>query len=153
MTRKSAEIASELMRTVGKSFSCFPSVEGGWRIQVWDQDGAHTFRRLAEVRAYVQALTEEAARQEMIERVIGENSRPRRKATKVNGQYVIGRNARNEALCIFWQEGRLGEVDSTSLRAIYKEARALGLKGPIHVYGATSLIGETESYHFTQVAA
>lgn len=55
MTRKSAETASQLVRTIGKSFSCFPSVAGrGWRIQVWDGPKVLTFSRLREVRAYVE---------------------------------------------------------------------------------------------------
>lgn len=62
MTRMSAETASQLIRNIGKSSSCFPSVEGGWRIQVWDVAGPRTFTSLSEVRAYVDAQNAEIAK-------------------------------------------------------------------------------------------
>jgi adenine-specific DNA-methyltransferase len=71
--------------------------------------------------------------------------------TKVTGTYVIGHNARREAICLIWN----GRTDSTVTRevlvAMYDEVKALGLNKPMRVYGSTCMVGETDSFRFCQI--
>jgi len=71
--------------------------------------------------------------------------------TKIAGRYVIGRNPRQEAICLCWN----GRQDSTITRdvlvAMFEEASGLGLRRPLRVYGSTCDVGETESFRFCQI--
>ncbi len=72
--------------------------------------------------------------------------------TKLTGSaYVIGHNARREAICLIWN----GRTDSTVTRevlvAMYDEVKALGLNKPMRVYGSTCTVGETDSFRFCQI--
>lgn len=71
--------------------------------------------------------------------------------TKVAGTYVVGHNARREAICLIWN----GRSDSTVTRqvlvAMYDEVKALGLNRPMRVYGSTCTVGETDSFRFCQI--
>lgn len=70
---------------------------------------------------------------------------------KVAGRYIIGSNARNEALALCWNGRTRSTVDRTVLRAMFEEAKALGLQKPLRVYGTTCTVGETESFRFCQI--
>lgn len=87
-------------------------------------------------------------RQTIIDRII-QKWTPRRGtgARRENGRYVIGSNRRGEALCL-----HVGEIDGTVLAAMYAEARQFGLSKPLHVYGRTSILAETETFRFSQLA-
>jgi adenine-specific DNA-methyltransferase len=71
--------------------------------------------------------------------------------TKVDGRYLIGHNARQEAICLCWN----GRLDSTITRevlvAMFDEAKSSGLRRPLRVYGATCDVGETDSFRFCQI--
>lgn len=83
-------------------------------------------------------------------KVIEVHTRPRRKAHECLGHYVVGYNAKFEALCLCWQDGRYGHVDREVLQAMFKEARGAKFKGPIHVHGCTTSMGETDTFRFYQ---
>lgn len=71
--------------------------------------------------------------------------------TRVEGEYVIGRNARREAICLKWN----GRTDSTVTRevlvAMFEEAKKLNLNRPLRVYGSTCVVAETDSFRFCQI--
>lgn len=71
--------------------------------------------------------------------------------TRVDGEHVIGYNARREAICLRWN----GRADSTVTREIlvemFEEAKKRGLSRPIRVYGSTCVVGETSSFRFCQI--
>lgn len=70
---------------------------------------------------------------------------------KVSGKYVIGRNARNEAVALCWTGRARSVVDRDVLRGMFEEAKELGLSKPLRVYGTTCTVGETESFRFCQI--
>ena len=78
------------------------------------------------------------------------HTRPRQPVTAYHGHYVIGANTRQEAICLYWGNDSPGQVDAVILRAIFREARQLGLRGKIHVHAATSLVAETPTFCFYQ---
>lgn len=88
--------------------------------------------------------------EEAIGRIIEAHSRKRRPARPCIGHYIVGYNARNEALCLCWQDGGFGHVDREVLRAMFEEARGAKFRGPIHVHGATTSVGETDTFRFYQ---
>lgn len=71
--------------------------------------------------------------------------------SKVAGSYVIGHNSKQEAICLCWN----GRTDSTITRdvlvAMFAEAKKHGLRRPIRAYGATTDVGETDSFRFCQI--
>ena len=67
------------------------------------------------------------------------------------GKYVIGSNARNEAIALCWNGRTKSKVDRAILRAMFEEAKALELQKPLRVYGTTCSVGETESFRFCQI--
>jgi adenine-specific DNA-methyltransferase len=71
--------------------------------------------------------------------------------TRIDGEYVIGQNARREAICLKWN----GRADSTVTRdvlvAMFEEAKSLGLNRPLRVYGSTCVVAETDSFRFCQI--
>lgn len=63
------------------------------------------------------------------------------------GRHCLAATKRtNKAIC--W----LPHVDGNKLRSVYNEAKALGLKKPIRVYGYVSAIAESETFRFEQVS-
>ncbi|MEA2704075.1 MAG: adenine-specific DNA-methyltransferase [Actinomycetota bacterium] len=71
--------------------------------------------------------------------------------TKVSGKYVIGVNARNEAITLCWNGRTRSKVDREVLRAMLKEVKEQGFNKPLRVYGTTCSVGETESFRFCQI--
>jgi adenine-specific DNA-methyltransferase len=71
--------------------------------------------------------------------------------TRVAGEYVIGHNARREAICLKWD----GRADSTVTRDVlvrmFEEAKKLNLNRPLRVYGSTCVVAETDSFRFCQI--
>lgn len=71
--------------------------------------------------------------------------------TKIPGHYIIGRNPRQEAICLCWN----GRQDSTVTREVlvtmFEEASSLDLRRPLRVYGSTCDVGETDSFRFCQI--
>lgn len=71
--------------------------------------------------------------------------------TKVSGDYVIGHNGRQEAICLCWQGRTKSTITRDVLVAMFDEAKELGLRRPLRAYGATTDVGETESFRFCQI--
>lgn len=70
---------------------------------------------------------------------------------KVNGHYIIGCNARREAIALCWNGRHQSKVDRDVLRAIFREAKDLTLNRPLRIYGTTCSVGETDSFRFCQI--
>lgn len=70
---------------------------------------------------------------------------------RVEGEHVIGVNPRQEALCLCWQGRASSTITRDVLVAMFDEAKRLGLKRPLRVYGSTCEVGETESFRFCQI--
>ncbi|MDQ3474310.1 MAG: site-specific DNA-methyltransferase [Acidobacteriota bacterium] len=73
--------------------------------------------------------------------------------TRLNGfKYVIGKNPRNEAICLLWKGEDKSEVTSDDLRAAAKEVSAAGLKRPFRIYGTFCRVSDTgTSWKFCQI--
>lgn len=82
--------------------------------------------------------TDETGRGKGIERLYGH-------------QYVIGKNQRNEAICVTWNGYQDSEVTPDYLREALREALAMDLKEPIRVYGTSCRLSNTPYYHFYQI--
>ncbi len=66
-------------------------------------------------------------------------------------KYIIGRNHRNEAICLVWNGENKGEVTKEHLRQAAEEVTAAGLKRPFRIYGTYTRIGDTTSWKFCQI--
>jgi len=64
---------------------------------------------------------------------------------------VIGANQRGEALALVWRGVTNSRVNSEVINEALVEARELGLKTPIRIYGTTCNISETRSFVFCQI--
>jgi adenine-specific DNA-methyltransferase len=71
--------------------------------------------------------------------------------TRVAGDYVIGHNSRQEAICLCWNGRKDSAITRDVLVAMFDEAKARGLRRPLRAYAATCEIGETESFRFCQI--
>ncbi len=71
--------------------------------------------------------------------------------TKLSGDYVIGSNPRQEGICLCWNGRAKSTITRDVLVAMFEEARHLGLRRPLRVYGSTCQVGETESFRFCQI--
>ena len=73
--------------------------------------------------------------------------------TRLNGRkYIIGKNPRNEAICLVWKGESDSEVTSDDLRAAAKEVSAAGLKRPFRIYGTFCRVSDTgTSWKFCQI--
>ena len=71
--------------------------------------------------------------------------------TRVAGQYVIGYNSRQEAICLCWNGRKESAITRDVLVAMFDETKAKGLRRPLRAYAATCEIGETESFRFCQI--
>lgn len=71
--------------------------------------------------------------------------------TRVAGDYVIGHNARQEAICLCWSGRAKSDITRDVLVAMFEEAKTRGLRRPLRVYGATCDVGESESFRFCQI--
>ena len=66
----------------------------------------------------------------------------------VEGTYVIGANARGEALCLLFDAGERTSVTRDILRAMYLEAAKLSLKQPLRVYAMSSEVQTGDGFIF-----
>lgn len=73
--------------------------------------------------------------------------------TRVSGyQYIIGKNHRNEAICLVWTDENDNEVTKEDYRKAALEVRAAGLKKPLRMYGGFTYIGDIPtSWKFCQI--
>lgn len=71
--------------------------------------------------------------------------------TKVDGDYVIARNPRGEGICLCWNGRSKSTITRDVLVMMFNEAKDLGLRRPLRVYGSTCAVGETESFRFCQI--
>lgn len=66
-------------------------------------------------------------------------------------KYVIGKNHRNEAICLVWNGSDKGEVTKAHLKKAAEEVTAAGLKRPFRIYGTFCLVADTPSWKFCQI--
>lgn len=66
-------------------------------------------------------------------------------------QYIIGKNYRNEAICLVWNGATDGEVTKEHYRNAATEVTAAGLKRPFRMYGTSTPVGDTASWKFCQI--
>jgi adenine-specific DNA-methyltransferase len=67
----------------------------------------------------------------------------------IEGQtHVIGRNARNEAICLYYDADGHGPITAEILGQMYSEADALGLARPLRVYGEACELFGSDSFKF-----
>ncbi len=71
--------------------------------------------------------------------------------TRVAGEYVIGQNARQEAICLCWNGRKESAITWDVLAAMFEEAKARDLRRPLRAYGVTCEVGETDSFRFCQI--
>lgn len=72
--------------------------------------------------------------------------------TRLNGhKYIVGRNHRNEAICLVWNGESKGEVSKDDLRKAADEVTAAGLKRPFRIYGKFCLVADTASWKFCKI--
>ncbi len=71
--------------------------------------------------------------------------------TRVGGEYVIGHNTRQEAICLCWNGRTESAITRDVLVAMFDEAKERGLRRPLRAYGATCEVGETDSFRFCQI--
>jgi adenine-specific DNA-methyltransferase len=69
----------------------------------------------------------------------------------VEGEWVIGANHRNEAICLHYQGPDGGMATAEHLRAMFEEAYRLGLSTPLRVYGDACEVFEDDSFVFLQI--
>ncbi len=70
---------------------------------------------------------------------------------KVAGDYVIGSNTRQEAICLCWNGRTKSAITRKVLVAMFDEVKKRGLRRPVRAYGATCEVGETDSFRFCQI--
>lgn len=72
--------------------------------------------------------------------------------TPVSGyKYIIGKNHRSEAICLFWIGAEESEVTADRLKEAAREVTEAGLKRPFRIYGTFCRIGDTASWKFCQI--
>jgi adenine-specific DNA-methyltransferase len=73
--------------------------------------------------------------------------------TRLSGyKYVIGKNPRNEAICLVWNGEEDSEVTSEDLRSAAEEVTAAELKRPFRIYGTFCRVADTAtSWKFCQI--
>ncbi|OAH61016.1 hypothetical protein AYJ66_13750 [Dietzia cinnamea] len=71
---------------------------------------------------------------------------------RIDGKkWVIGSNQRGEALALVWRGVTNSQVNAEVINEALIEAKELGLKTPIRMYGTTCNISETRSFVFCQI--
>ena len=71
--------------------------------------------------------------------------------TKVGGDFVIGHNARQEAICLCWNGRTNSTITRDVLVQMFEEVKERSLRRPLRAYGATCDVGETDSFRFCQI--
>jgi len=66
-------------------------------------------------------------------------------------KFIIGSNQRGEAIALHWLGPVDSEVNVEVINAAIDEAKALGLKTPVRIYGTTCRRSETKSFVFCQI--
>jgi adenine-specific DNA-methyltransferase len=69
----------------------------------------------------------------------------------INGTYVIGANRRGQAICLAWNGYGDGAVTPDNLAEMFAEAKELGLRKPLRVYGSRCEVFETAGFTFFQL--
>ncbi|WP_052193402.1 site-specific DNA-methyltransferase [Microbacterium sp. ZOR0019] len=66
-------------------------------------------------------------------------------------KWVIGSNQRGEALALVWFGSTNSQVNASVINEALAEAKGIGLKTPMRIYGTTCTISETKSFVFCQI--
>jgi len=67
------------------------------------------------------------------------------------GKYIIGKNARSEAICLLWNGVNDSEVTSSHLKDAAAEVTQAGLKRPFRIYGTFCRVADTASWKFCKI--
>lgn len=67
-----------------------------------------------------------------------------------NGKWIIGANQRGESIALVWL-GTESRVTTKIINEALHEAKDLGLKTPMRIYGTTCNVSETKSFIFCQI--
>ena len=70
---------------------------------------------------------------------------------RLDGVYVIGSNARREAICLHWNGRSDSAISGDVLTKMFDEVKERGLLKPLRVYGTTCVVSETDSFSFCQI--
>ncbi|WP_193754827.1 site-specific DNA-methyltransferase [Microbacterium testaceum] len=71
---------------------------------------------------------------------------------RIDGKkWIIGANQRGEALALVWRGTTNSQVNAEVINEALVEAKGLGLKTPIRIYGTTCNMSETKSFVFCQI--
>lgn len=71
---------------------------------------------------------------------------------RIDGRkWIIGANQRGEALALVWLGTTNSQVNASVINEALAEAKELGLKTPMRIYGTTCNISETRSFVFCQI--
>jgi adenine-specific DNA-methyltransferase len=65
--------------------------------------------------------------------------------------WVIGANQRGEAIALVWNGTTNSRVTTPIINEALREAKKLGLKAPVRIYGTTCVVSETRSFRFCQI--
>jgi len=66
-------------------------------------------------------------------------------------KWVIGANQRSEAIALVWNGTTNSRVTTKIINETLAEAKKLGLKAPVRIYGTTCAVSETRSFRFCQI--
>lgn len=66
-------------------------------------------------------------------------------------RWLIGANSRGEAIALVWKGKTKSRVTTQTINEALAEARKLGLKTPLRIYGTTCSVSETPSFRFCQI--
>ena len=66
-------------------------------------------------------------------------------------KYIIAKNHRSEAICLYWNGADKSEVTSDVLKQASLEVTKAGLKRPFRIYGTFCRVGDTSSWKFCQI--
>lgn len=96
------------------------------------------------------AAFESFKRQQLAETILQTDASGRGGGIKrIDGRrFVVGRNARNEALCLFYDAAGHRPITGDILGEMYTEADELGLGRPLRVYGEACEVFGSESFKF-----
>ena len=75
-----------------------------------------------------------------------------RGVTRLTGfEYIIGKNHRNEAICLLWNGDAHSEVTKDDMKRAAAEVTKAGLKRPFRMWGTNTNIADTDSWKFCQI--
>jgi adenine-specific DNA-methyltransferase len=68
-----------------------------------------------------------------------------------HGNWIIGSNQRTEPIALVWNGATKSRVTTKIINDVLLEAKEMGLKTPVRIYGTTCSVSETPSFRFCQI--